>query len=75
MLDGRGGHEYYCAVYSSKDQPHVEGLLKMLADGVAVAEREVVEARAAGDDIGSHYVARRLLHGMMSASSPGTRNS
>ena len=31
MMDAMGDHEYYCASYSSKDQPHVEGLLCTLA--------------------------------------------
>ena len=62
-----GDHEHYCAAYSSKDQPHVEGLLKTLADGVAAKEREILEAKEVGEDITAHEVARRLLHRMMAA--------
>ena len=62
MLDALGDHEFYCAAYSSKDQPHVEGLLMTLADGVHAKERDIMLAREAGEDITSHEVSRRLLH-------------
>eukprot|EP00973_Karenia_brevis_P037679 5199275-Karenia_brevis.AAC.1 len=55
MLDSMGDHEYYCASYSSKDQPHVEGLLTTLADSVRAKERDITAAREeAGEDIGNH---------------------
>ena len=38
MLESMGDHEFYCATFSSKDQPHVEGLLMSLADGVRAKE-------------------------------------
>ena len=34
MLDAMGDREFYCASYSSKEQPHAEGLKMTLVDGV-----------------------------------------
>eukprot|EP00974_Lingulodinium_polyedra_P074533 7223252-Lingulodinium_polyedra.AAC.1 len=28
MVDTMGDHEFYCASYAAKDQPHIEGLLQ-----------------------------------------------
>ena len=67
MLAAMGGHEFYCASYSSKGQPHVEGLLVTLADVVRVKEHEIVTARAAGEVVSPHEVSRRLLHTLMAA--------
>ena len=39
MIDAMGDHEYYCASYSSKDQPHVERSMLTLADGHRAKER------------------------------------
>ena len=39
MLDAMGDHEHYCASYSAKDQPHVEGLLLTLAESLRVKEQ------------------------------------
>ena len=51
MLDAMGDGEYYCATYSSKDSPHVEGLLCTLADslrhkenGIAVAQQKLEQS-------------------------------
>ena len=62
-----GEHEYYCASYSSKEQPHVEGLLLTLADGIRAKERDIVEAKATGEEIASHEVCRKLLHSLISS--------
>ena len=35
MFEAIGGHKHYCAVYSSKDAPHMDGLLMTLADSLA----------------------------------------
>ena len=67
MLDAMGDHEYYCASYSSKDQPHVEGLLMTLADGVRAKERDIAVAKEAGEEVSSHEVCRKLLHSLMAA--------
>ena len=67
MLDAMGDHEYYCATYSSKDQPHVEGLLTTLADGVRAKERDIAAAKEAGEDINDHEISRRLLHSLVAA--------
>ena len=38
LLDAIGDHEFYCASYSSKEQPHMEGLLTTLIDGMKAKE-------------------------------------
>ena len=48
MLEVMGDSEYYCATYSSKDQPHIDGLLMTLAHGLKGKERDIAEAREAG---------------------------
>ena len=40
LLDAIGDHEFYCASYSSKEQPHMEGLLTTLIDGMKAKEAE-----------------------------------
>ncbi len=67
MLDVMGDKEFYCASYSSKEQPHIEGLLETLADGARSKERDIVEARAAGQEIPPHEAARQMLHRLMSS--------
>ena len=41
ILGAIGDHEFYCASYSSKDQPHMEGLLTTLIDGLRAKEVEL----------------------------------
>ena len=48
MLDSMGDHEYYCAAYSSKQQPHVEGLMETLSTAVRKKEEQVAEAKDKG---------------------------
>ena len=67
MLDAMGDKEFYCASYSSKEQPHIDGLLETLADGVRSKERDIAEARATGEELSCHEVARGILHRLMSA--------
>ncbi len=67
MLAAMGDHEFYCASYSSKDQPHIDGLLQTLADGMRSKERDIAEARAAGETLDAHEVARRIMHRLMSS--------
>ena len=40
MLDVMGDNEFYCAAYSTKDQPHVEGLLMTLSDALRMKEKD-----------------------------------
>ena len=47
MMDAMGDHEYYCASYSSKDQPHVDGLLCTLADSLRRKEMILLLIRKA----------------------------
>ena len=40
LLDAIGDSEYYCASYAAKDQPHMDGLLTTLIDGLHAKEVE-----------------------------------
>lgn len=67
MLDVMGDHEYYCATYSSKDQPHVEGLLMTLATALRAKSQDIVSAKGRGEDVTDHEVSRKLLHTLVAA--------
>eukprot|EP00973_Karenia_brevis_P080895 11222408-Karenia_brevis.AAC.1 len=67
MLEAMGDNEYYCASYSSKDQPHIDGLLMTLADGKLAKERDIAEAKVAGENVDAHEVARQTLHRLVSS--------
>ena len=67
MLDAMGDHEYYCATYSSKDQPHVEGLLQTLSDSLRAKEQDIVRAKTAGEEFPVHESARRVIHNLVAA--------
>ena len=66
MLEAMGAHEYYCASYAGKEQPHVEGLLATLTDALRSKERDLASARAAGEDCDGYRVARNILHRLTS---------
>ena len=67
LLEAIGDHEYYCSSYSSKEQPHIDGLLITLADSVRHKEQDMAQAAAEGQIIEGHEKARKLLHRLMSA--------
>ena len=61
-------HEFYCTNYATKDEPHIEGLLQTLADGVARLEADAAGRRARGEDVPDAVeCARRVLHRLMSS--------
>ena len=62
MLEAMGDHEFYCATYSTKDAPHIEGLLMTLSDGLKSKERDIAVAKENGEDISAPEHARRILH-------------
>ena len=66
MLDAMGDHEYYCATYSSKDQPHIEGLLMTLSDGLRAKEQDLLRAKEAGTELTPHEMSRKILHNLVS---------
>ena len=66
MLDAMGDHEYYSASYASKEEPHIEGLLHTLMDGVRRKEKDIAALREAGEDITARDTARRILHRLVS---------
>ena len=59
MLDAMGDNEFYAASYSSKDQPHVEGLFMTLAEGLRAKEEDILKAQNAGETITPHEIARK----------------
>ena len=68
MVDTLIAHEFYCATYASKEQPHIEGLCQTLQDGVRGLERELAERRARGDpEVEPLERGRRLLHRLLSS--------
>ena len=50
MLEAMGDHEFYCATYSSKEQPHINGLLTTLQDGLRGLEKDIAAAKEAGEE-------------------------
>ena len=67
MLEAMGDHEFYCASYSCKEQPHVNGLLMTLADGLRSKEQDIAAAKAKGENLENQEVGRRILHRLMSS--------
>ena len=67
MLESMGDHEYYCASYAGKDQPHLTGLLMTLADGLRAKEKDIIAAKEAGEDLEGHEIARQILRRLLSS--------
>ena len=40
MVDGMVAREFYCSNYSTKEQPHIEGLLQTLLNGLRNLDQE-----------------------------------
>ena len=59
--------EFYCSVYASKEQPHVEGLMLTLARGVRDLDNEIAQGTSQGDALAVVEKARRLLHRLVSS--------
>ena len=66
LFEAIGDHEFYCALYSSREQPHVEGLLVTLADSLKSKEHGIAVRKAAGMDIQPQEEAQ-ILHRLQSA--------
>ena len=62
MVDVMGDQEFYCSSYASKQQPHMEGLLHTLADGMGSLNRRIAKLRAEGGDVDAAEHVRRILH-------------
>ena len=60
-------HEFYCAAYATKEQPHIEGLLQTLSDGLQRLKLETAQRRAAGEEVENLDVVRRVLHRLISS--------
>ena len=60
-------HEFYCASYASKEQPHIEGLLQSLIDGVRGLDREVADREEQGEPIEALERSKRVLNRLISS--------
>ena len=60
-------HEFYCSNYAVKEQPHIEGLLQTLADGVARLDFEVAKVADMDDSQACMERGRRVLHRLLSS--------
>lgn len=68
MVETMIDHEFYCATYASKEQPHIEGLLQSLADGVRGLDREIAERVMRGDpQLEPLERGKRVLNRLMSS--------
>jgi hypothetical protein len=66
MLQDLRDMEFYCAEYAAKEQPHIEGLLQVLHNGVGHLEVDMAKLRASGQNVTLHEQARRVLHRLVS---------
>ena len=66
IYEAIGDHEHYSAAYSSKEQPHMDGLLVTIAEALKDKEREIAMRRAEGLNIDPHEAARQILHRLQS---------
>ena len=64
MIDSMGDHEFYCASYASKEQPHIEGLLHTLADSVRSLEQNMAQ-----QEVGTRRFVRTLGYDVVYLSS------
>ena len=53
--------------YSNKDQPHIEGLIITLENGISRKKQDILAVQNAGEDISDHEAARKLLHSLVAA--------
>ena len=67
MVENMGDHEHYCASYSSKEGPHVEGLVHTLADGLRSLKADVATRAAQGAPCSAMDVSRKTLHRLISS--------
>ena len=67
LVEALGDHEFYCSAYSSKEQPHVEGLLITLAQSLHRKEEDLAQAASQGEPTDALEHSRQLLHRLMSA--------
>ena len=65
MVEALIDHEYYCVSYSTKEEPHIEGLLHTFADGVRNIDLEIAQRRSLGQEVESLEHARKLLHRLL----------
>ena len=66
LLEELANSEFYCSTYATKEQPHVEGLLQTLAQGVSGLEEELAQKAHSGEHADSKERARRVLNRLLS---------
>ena len=59
LVEAIGDHEWYCSSYSSKEQPHSEGLLLTLVYSLRKTEEEMAAALAQGESVSAQEHARQ----------------
>ena len=67
MVEDVISSEFYCCDYATKDQPHIEGLLQSLVDGVRGCDREIAERELNGEPVGPLERGKKLLHRLISS--------
>ena len=67
MIEAMGDHEFYCSNYACKEQPHIEGLLQSLADGLRGLELAITDKRELGDQCDTLEYAKRLMQRLTSS--------
>ena len=67
LLDDLANSEFYCSVYASKEQPHMEGLLVTLAHGIRTLDDEIAAGLADGQAMDQQEKARRVLNRLLSS--------
>ena len=66
MLSTLNDLEFYCAEYSSKEQPHIEGLLQILHNALGRLKQDIARKRGSGIDVSIQEEARLVLHRLVS---------
>ena len=67
LLEELENSEFYCSIYASKEQPHVEGLLQSLAEGLRALDRNIAVRLASGEAVDDAERARRVLNRLLSS--------
>ncbi len=60
-------HEHYCALYASKEEPHIHGILQSLSESVKHLEEAQARQASEGEDVTALAKARSPLHRLISS--------
>ena len=67
MVDGMVAREFYCSDYSTKEQPHIEGLLQTLLNGVRNLDQDIAAKIQSGETMLPLERAKRCLNRLISS--------